>query len=133
MLRNFYAAADVLVVPSIPTRTFREPWGLVVNEAFNQQLPVIASDAVGAAAGGLVRDHENGLVVPAADPAALASAMRALTADPEAARAHGGCGRTRRARATTTRRGPRASRDALATLGLSMRNEMTGGDTVSVA
>src|SRR5262249_19628728 len=25
-LRNFYAACDVLVVPSIPTRTFREPW-----------------------------------------------------------------------------------------------------------
>ncbi len=55
-LRNIYAAADVLVVPSIATRTFREPWGLVVNEAMNRGLPVIASDAVGAAAGGLVRD-----------------------------------------------------------------------------
>ena len=35
-LRNFYAAADVLVVPSVPTRSFREPWGLVVNEAMLQ-------------------------------------------------------------------------------------------------
>jgi glycosyltransferase involved in cell wall biosynthesis len=80
-LRDMYAAADVLVVPSIPTRTFREPWGLVVNEAMNRNLPVIASDAVGAVAGGLVRDGRNGLVVPAGDPHALAHALRALAAD----------------------------------------------------
>jgi glycosyltransferase involved in cell wall biosynthesis len=80
-LRNFYAGSDVLVVPSIPTRTFREPWGLVTNEAMNRGLPVIASDAVGAAAGGLVRDGHNGLVVPAADAAALADALRRLADD----------------------------------------------------
>jgi glycosyltransferase involved in cell wall biosynthesis len=80
-LRNFYAGADVLVVPSIPTRTFREPWGLVVNEAMNRGLPVIASDAVGAAAGGLVRDGHNGLIVPAGDPVALAGALRKLAGD----------------------------------------------------
>ena len=80
-LRSMYAAADVLVVPSIPTRTFREPWGLVVNEAMNRKLPVIASDAVGAAAGGLVRDGRNGLVVPAGDARALAGAMRRLAGD----------------------------------------------------
>jgi glycosyltransferase involved in cell wall biosynthesis len=80
-LRNFYAAADVLVLPSIPTRTFREPWGLVVNEAMNRELPVIVSDAVGAAAGGLVRDERNGLVVPAGDSAALAGALSRLAGD----------------------------------------------------
>jgi glycosyltransferase involved in cell wall biosynthesis len=80
-LRDLYAAADVVVVPSIPTRTFREPWGLVVNEAMNQSLPVIASDAVGAAAGGLVRDGRNGLVVAAGDSGALAHAMRRLALD----------------------------------------------------
>lgn len=80
-LRNFYAAADVLVVPSIPTRTFREPWGLVVNEAMNRGLPVIASDAVGAAAGGLVQAGRNGLVVPAGEPVALAAALRELAGD----------------------------------------------------
>jgi len=80
-LRDVYAAADVLVVPSIPTRTFREPWGLVVNEAMNRGLPVIASDAVGAAAGGLVRDGRNGLVVRAGDPGALAGAIGRLAAD----------------------------------------------------
>jgi glycosyltransferase involved in cell wall biosynthesis len=81
-LRNLYAACDVLVVPSIPTRTFREPWALVVNEAMNRGVPVIASDAVGAAAGGLVRDGESGLVVRAGDSAALADAIGRLAADP---------------------------------------------------
>jgi glycosyltransferase involved in cell wall biosynthesis len=81
VLRDFYAAADVLVLPSIPTRTFREPWGLVINEAMNRELPVIASDAVGAAAGGLVRDGRNGVIVPAADRVALATALKRLAAD----------------------------------------------------
>lgn len=80
-LRNFYAFADVLVLPSIPTSTFKEPWGLVINEAMNRAMPVIASDAVGAAAGGLVRDRANGLIVPSGDAGALASAMRTLAAD----------------------------------------------------
>ncbi|MCW3069383.1 MAG: glycosyltransferase family 4 protein [Solirubrobacterales bacterium] len=82
-LRSTYAAADVLVLPSIRTRTFREPWGLVVNEAMNRGLAVIASDAVGAVAGGLVRDGENGLVVRAADNAELAAAIKRLAGDPE--------------------------------------------------
>ena len=69
-LRNFYAGSDVVVVPSIPTRDFLEPWGLVVNEAFDQGVPVIATDAVGAAAGGLVQHERTGLVVPAGRRAA---------------------------------------------------------------
>lgn len=81
-LREMYADADALVVPSIRTRTFREPWGLVVNEAMNRRLAVIASDAVGAAAGGLVRDGRNGLVVGAGDIEGLAQAMARLSADP---------------------------------------------------
>ena len=81
-LRNFYAGSDVVVVPSIPTRDFLEPWGLVVNEAFDQGVPVIATTAVGAVAGGLVRHEETGLVVPAGDAAALAAALRRLHGDP---------------------------------------------------
>ena len=77
------AGSDVAVVPSIPTRTFREPWGLVVNEAMHQGLPVIATDAVGAAAGGLVRHERNGLVVPAGDPHALAGAIARVHDDVE--------------------------------------------------
>jgi glycosyltransferase involved in cell wall biosynthesis len=91
-LRRIYAAAEVLVVPSIPTPTFREPWGLVVNEAMNRGLAVIASDAVGAAAGGLVRDGHNGLVVAAGDSAALAGAMVRLADDAEARTRMGAAG-----------------------------------------
>jgi glycosyltransferase involved in cell wall biosynthesis len=82
-LRGLYAAADALVLPSIRTATFTEPWGLVVNEAMHQGTPAIASDAVGAVAGGLVRDGRNGLVVPAGDAGALAARLRALAANPE--------------------------------------------------
>jgi glycosyltransferase involved in cell wall biosynthesis len=56
---------------------------LVVNEAMHQGTPVIASDAVGAVAGGLVRDGRNGLVVPAGDAQALAARITALAANPE--------------------------------------------------
>lgn len=73
-----YAAADVLVLPSIRTSTFREPWGLVANEAMLQRTPVVASDAVGAVAGGLVRHRHNGLVVRSGDSAALAAALTEL-------------------------------------------------------
>jgi glycosyltransferase involved in cell wall biosynthesis len=78
-----YAAADVVVVPSIATRRFLEPWGLVCNEAMSQGRTVIATDAVGAAAGGLVRDCETGLVVPAGDAGALASALELALTDAE--------------------------------------------------
>jgi glycosyltransferase involved in cell wall biosynthesis len=80
-LRNLYAGSDVVVVPSIPTRDFLEPWGLVVNEAFDQGVPVIATNAVGAVAGGLVRHEETGLVVPAGDAEALTAAIQRLHDD----------------------------------------------------
>ena len=82
-LPALYAAADVLVLPSIHTASFLEPWGLVVNESMLQSTPVIASDAVGAAAGGLVRDGGNGFVVPAGDADALATRLRALAGSPQ--------------------------------------------------
>jgi glycosyltransferase involved in cell wall biosynthesis len=92
-LRNFYGASDVVVVPSVSSRRFTEPWGLVVNEAMNQGTAIIASDAVGAAAGGLVRDGRNGLVVPAGDAGALAGALAALAADRARCAALGAAGR----------------------------------------
>ena len=92
-LRDLYAGSDVVVVPSIPTRDFLEPWGLVVNEAFDQGVPVIATTAVGAAAGGLVRHEQTGLVVPAGDPAALATALGRLRDDPALRARLGAAGR----------------------------------------
>ncbi len=76
-----YAAAEVVVLPSIPTPRFTEPWGLVCNEALHQGRPLVVSDAVGAAAGGLVRDGETGLVVPAGDTGALQEAIARLLGD----------------------------------------------------
>jgi glycosyltransferase involved in cell wall biosynthesis len=81
-LPSLYAAADVLVLPSIRTETFLEPWGLVVNEAMHQGTPAIVSDAVGAAAGGLVQDGRNGLVAPQGDAEALAARIRSLALNP---------------------------------------------------
>jgi glycosyltransferase involved in cell wall biosynthesis len=117
-LRNLYAASDALVLPSIPTRTFREPWGLVVNEAMNRGLPVIASDAVGAAAGGLVRDERNGLIVRAGDDAALAGALRRIAGDARLRERLGAAG-AEDVRAFTHEAWARGFSEALATVGLS--------------
>ena len=76
-----YRAASVALLPSIPTPRFREPWGLVCNEAMHQGRPMIASTAVGAVAGGLVRDGETGLVIGPGDAPALVSAIDRLLAD----------------------------------------------------
>lgn len=81
-LPALYAAAHALVLPSIHTRSFSEPWGLVTNEAMHQGTPVIASDAVGAVAGGLVRDGRNGLVATAGDAHALAARIQLLVRNP---------------------------------------------------
>ena len=82
-LPPLYAAADALVLPSIRTATFAEPWGLVCNEAMHQGTPIIATDAVGAVAGGLVVDGRNGLVARAGDADALSARLRALAGAPE--------------------------------------------------
>lgn len=82
-LPALYAAADVLVLPSIRTATFTEPWGLVCNEAMHQGTPILATDAVGAVAGKLVVDGRNGLVVPQGDAAALAARLQTLASAPE--------------------------------------------------
>lgn len=80
-VRNLMGGSDVLVIPSTRTAMFREPWGLVANEAMHRALPVIASTEVGAAAGGLVRHARNGLIVAAQDAGALAGALGSLAAD----------------------------------------------------
>jgi glycosyltransferase involved in cell wall biosynthesis len=78
-----FAAADVYCMPSVTTPAVREPWGLGVNEAHCQRVPAVVSDAVGAAAGGLVVHGETGLVVPERDDRALALALRRVLGDRE--------------------------------------------------
>ena len=74
----FYSLSWVAVLPSVTTPTFKEPWGLTVNEVFNQGVPVIATDAVGAAAGGLLQNGRNGFVVPERNSAALRDALETV-------------------------------------------------------
>ena len=118
LLRGIYESSDVLVVPSIRTRAFLEPWGLVCNEAMNRGLAVIASDAVGAAAGGLVHGGENGIVFPAGDEQALAAAIGRLARDPADRRRMGLAG-ARDVLAYSHEAWAAGFSGALATLGLS--------------
>jgi len=66
---DLYAAADVLILPSAS-----ETWGLVVNEALASGVPCVVS--AGVAAGiDLIREGQNGHVVPVGDADALAGAL----------------------------------------------------------
>jgi glycosyltransferase involved in cell wall biosynthesis len=78
-----YVAADVFALLSE-----REPWGVVVNEAAACGLPLVLSDRVGAAHD-LLRDGENGVLVPAGDVGAAAAALRRLASDPLVRLAYG--------------------------------------------
>jgi glycosyltransferase involved in cell wall biosynthesis len=80
-LYKYYALANVFVLPSITTREFKEPWGLVVNEAMNQGTPVVVTDAVGAGVGGLVQEGINGFVVPERDSQSLSVALYKIISD----------------------------------------------------
>ena len=68
-LLRVFETADVLVFP-----TLSDGFGMVVTEAFSRGLPVITTDKAGASA--LVEQGRNGLIIPAADAAALAEALR---------------------------------------------------------
>jgi colanic acid/amylovoran biosynthesis glycosyltransferase len=87
-LRSTMQAARALCVPSIIT-TSGESEGLpsVAVEAMGLGVPVVASDE--ARTEGLVRDGENGLIVPARNAKALAAALGALLTAPERATAMG--------------------------------------------
>jgi glycosyltransferase involved in cell wall biosynthesis len=66
---------DLLVLPSL-----HDGWGVVVNEALLQGVPVIVSDAVGAKT--LIEKSGAGAVYPAEDLDALASIFIKLSANP---------------------------------------------------
>jgi glycosyltransferase involved in cell wall biosynthesis len=79
-----YHLADLFVLPSEPTASFSEPWGLVVNEAMAAGTCVIASDMVGAARHGLVESGRTGSVFSTGDPQSLGKVLRELLADEQA-------------------------------------------------
>jgi len=88
-MRLLLADACTLWLPSL----WAEPFGIAGLEAQAAGVPVIASDTGG------VRDwlvpDETGLLVPPADPRALARAADSLAADPDRARSLGLAARTR--------------------------------------
>ena len=71
----YYAASDVLVLPSM----FQETFGLVILEAFSVGLPVIAFRSGGIPE--LVEDRRNGIIVEQGDEEALYQAMCELALD----------------------------------------------------
>lgn len=71
-LAQLYAGADIFVLPSI----WQDPSPMVVVEAMASGLPVIASNVGGIPE--MVKDWENGLLVPPRDPEALAEAVEFL-------------------------------------------------------
>jgi glycosyltransferase involved in cell wall biosynthesis len=78
-----YVAADIFALLSP-----HEPWGVVVNEAAASGLPFVLSDRVGAAHD-LLRDGENGFLVPAGDVSAAGAALGRLAADASLRRSAG--------------------------------------------
>ncbi len=70
-----YRTTDVCVFPS----RF-EPLGNVVIQSWAHGLPVVAAESKGPAA--LVRDGEDGILIPIDEPQALADAVKAILADP---------------------------------------------------
>lgn len=78
-LEKYYKAADVFALP-----TREDIWGLVINEAMAYGLPVVTTDRC-VAGMELIRDGENGYIVPVEEEALLAQRLNeVLSGDTEA-------------------------------------------------
>jgi phosphatidylinositol alpha-mannosyltransferase len=75
--RHELQRADILCAPSLRGESF----GMVLTEAFAAGTPVVASNIAGYR--DVVRDGVDGVLVPPADPQALAEALRDLYDEPE--------------------------------------------------
>jgi glycosyltransferase involved in cell wall biosynthesis len=75
-LERLYAMADIFVFPSL-----WEGFGMVLIEAMYNRLPIVATNA--GAIPFLVKDGENGILVPVKDPEQLAKSIKKLIESPE--------------------------------------------------
>jgi glycosyltransferase involved in cell wall biosynthesis len=82
-LPTYYAAADVLVLPSE-----YETWGLVINEAMACGLPCVVSDACGAATDMIIKG-KTGFTYPVGNIDSLRHCMENMVADRQARREMG--------------------------------------------
>jgi glycosyltransferase involved in cell wall biosynthesis len=87
-VHDFIAAADVLVLASVA-----EAFGLVLAEALYLGTPVVATRVGGIPE--IVRDEVDGILVPPAEPAALARALLRLLLEPALRERLAGAGRRR--------------------------------------
>ena len=71
----YYAACDIFVLP-----THSDPWGLVLNEAMACKLPVVSSDAAGAAQN-LIVNGKNGYIFRKGDIYQLAAYLKEILKD----------------------------------------------------
>ena len=87
-IRDYYRQAHAFVLAS-----FAEGIPVVLMEAMAMEIPCVSTRITGIPE--LIRDGEDGLLVPAADVEALAAAIARLQDDPDEARRLGGNGRRR--------------------------------------
>jgi glycosyltransferase involved in cell wall biosynthesis len=93
-LRRAYAGADVFVLPSVlDARQDTEGLGVVLLEAMNYSVPVIASDIGGIT--DIVQHERTGILVPPGDERVLADALSRVLTDSELSRTLGEAGRQR--------------------------------------
>ena len=79
---RFYSQADIFTFPSL-----YEGFGIVLAEAMHAGLPIVATRT--GPVNEIIREGENALLVPPADSAALAGAIRKLAADPSMRKSFG--------------------------------------------
>jgi glycosyltransferase involved in cell wall biosynthesis len=82
-LPKMYGIGDVFVLPS-----YFDPRATVVNEAMAAGLACVVTDCIGPS-GDIVKDGENGFVVPAGDVGALRASLNRFVDEPALARKMG--------------------------------------------
>src|SRR3989454_8800535 len=86
-MRELYQQVDVVLIPSVTTSGTQENTSIAALEAMASGKPVIATDI-----GGLpevIRDGQDGILIPERDPDAVAQAAIRLLSRPDFARAIG--------------------------------------------
>jgi glycosyltransferase involved in cell wall biosynthesis len=87
-LARYYAAADILVAPSVVADSgATEALGVVLLEAAAAALPIVATNVGGI--GDIISDQRHGLLVEQKSPQQIAAALRRLLEDPVSANAMG--------------------------------------------